>query len=285
MDEPETPSPTLDLEAAYINPAMVQEYRHHVAVWARDAAAYREAAGGRARLDEAYGGGARQRLDIFEPASGPGGPVALFIHGGYWQTMDKSSFSHVARGANEHGITVAIAGYTLCPEATIAEIIDEIRAAVAFLARRFGGPITVYGHSAGGHLTACMLATDWRSVDPALPNETVRAGLAISGLFELEPLVSTTLNAKLGLDAAEARRVSPLLWQAPEGKTLYAYVGANESSEFLRQTRSLVARWRSLGVNAVGVELAGATHFTALAPLVDPASPMTQDLVMLARGS
>lgn len=271
------------METEYADPAMMQEYLRHVGVWAQDAAAYRESAAPRAELDLAYGDKERQRLDIFAPEGGGGGPVALFVHGGYWQAMDKASFSHMARGANEHGITVAIAGYTLCPAATLQAIIDEIRRAVAFVAKRFKKPVTVFGHSAGGHLTACMLATDWRAFDPSLAADTVPAGMPISGLFDLEPLFSTSINIKVGLDVAEARRLSPLFWQAPVGKAVIAYVGASESSEFLRQTRALVARWRPEGVLATAVEVAGATHFTVIAPLADRASAMTQDLVTLAK--
>lgn len=274
----------IDLETEYVSPALVQEYRRHIELWARDAAAYREAAGARAQIDVAYGDKPRQRLDIFEPPGGAGGPVALFIHGGYWQSMSKASFSHMARGANEHGITVAVVGYTLCPEATVAEIVDEIRRAVAFVAGRFGGRVTVYGHSAGGHLAASMLATDWRAVEPSLALDTVHAALPISGLFELEPLVSTSVNRRLGLDAAEARRLSPLLWRAPAGRSVIAYVGADESSELRRQTRDLITRWSAEGVTCVGVEVAGAGHFTVIAPLADPASSITRDLVTLARG-
>jgi arylformamidase len=153
---------------------------------------------------------------------------------------------------------------------------------VAFVAKRFGRPVTVYGHSAGGHLTACMLATDWRSFDPSLAAATVPAGMPVSGLFELEPLVSTSLNEKLGLDVAEARRLSPLFWQAPAGRSVIAYVGGDESSEFLRQTSSLVARWGAQGAMATAVEVSGAGHFSVIAALADPESAMTLDLVSLA---
>jgi len=257
------------MEIEYLSPAMMRDFRPSIDSWARDAAAYRAAMGARAELDVPYGGAPRQRLDLFQAAGGAGGPVALYIHGGYWQTMDKSFSSHVARGANERGVTVAIAGYTLCPETTISGIIEELRAAVAFVSSRFGKPVTVYGHSAGGHLSACMLAMD-----------TVSAALPISGIFDLEPLVSTSLNKALGLDIAEARRLSPLFWDLPADKPVVAYVGGDESSEFLRQTRSLCARFCAF--NARGVEVAGAGHFSVIGPLADPESAITRDLVQLA---
>jgi arylformamidase len=275
----------IDLEKEYVDPALIQELQGVIPVWERDAAAYREAARGRSELDVPYGDKARQRLDIFKPASGADGPVALFIHGGYWQMMDKSSFSHLARGPNERGITVAVAGYTLCPEATMAEIVDEMRRAVVFLAKQHKKPVTIYGHSAGGHLMACLLATDWASVDPSLTQDTVRAGLPISGIFDLEPVLSTSPSEKLRLDMAEARRLSPISWTvpAPEGARVIAYVGGRESSEFRRQTRDMVARLKASGVDARGVEVPDATHFTVIAPLADPASAITGDLISLTK--
>ena len=236
----------------------------------------------RAQLEVAYGERPRQCLDLFALADGARGPVVLFIHGGYWQAMDKSFFSHLAAGPNGHGITVAVAGYTLCPQVTLAQLIDELRQAVVFLARRFGRQITICGHSAGGHLTACMLATDWQAVDPALAAGTVAAGLPISGLFELEPLLKTSLNERFGLDAAEARRLSPLFWPVRPGISVTAWVGGNESAEYHRQTRTLVARWRQAGVTASAVEAAGQSHFTVIAPLAKPQSQLTQQLVALA---
>lgn len=279
-----TTSTARTMELEYTPPEMYKKYLEVIKLWAEDATAYQEAAAARADLDVPYGDKPRQRLDIFEAKEGAGAPVALFIHGGYWQAMDKTSFSHMARGPNERGITVAIAGYTLCPETTISGIVDEIRAALAFIAKRYKKPITIYGHSAGGHLSACLLATDWRAVDPTLDTDVVRAAMPISGLFELEPLISTSLNRALALDAAEARRLSPLFWTAPKGKSIVAYVGGNESSEFRRQTRAYVERLRAEGISASGVEAPGQSHFTVIAPLADPESSMTDDLVRLARG-
>lgn len=286
-----------DLEAEYVRFTTASALRELLARWASEAAAYREAARPRAELDVPYGAAPRQRLDIFraEPAiagaggaggagGAPGEPVALFIHGGYFQMGDKATYSHVARGGNARGITVAVMSYTLCPEATLSVIVDEIRQAVVFLARRFGAQVTVYGHSAGGHLAACMLATDFREVDPALGEHVVPAALPVSGLFELEPLVATSLNKALRLDASEARRLSPLFWAPPAGKVLKAYVGGAETSEFLRQSRMLVARWHAEGVHAAAVEIEGAGHFEALEALADPESAVSRDLEALARG-
>lgn len=274
---------TIDLEAEYNNRARVPEHPAHLAAWARDAAAYRIACGDRAILDIAYGEHPRQRLDLFLPEGGVGGAVVLFLHGGYWQALGKSSFSHMAAGANAHGITVAVAGYTLCPDISIAGIVDEVRAAVVAVAQRFGKPLTVYGHSAGGHLAAAMAATDWGKEAPGLGFDPVPAALPISGLFELEPLVPTSINEKLGLDLAEARRLSPIYWPPPKGKRIVAVAGGDESNEFLRQTRDLAERWSAAGVIARAVTVAGTNHFTVIGPLADPNADLTRGLAALAK--
>src|ERR1044072_6994376 len=147
---------------------------------------------------------------------------------------------------------------------------------------RPGRRLVVSGHSAGGHLAACLMATDWRSVDPALPQDLVKAAYAISGLFDLGPLVNTSINNALGLDAAAARRASPLFWPAPSHGSLDAVVGADESAEYHRQSRIIVDAWRGAGIETRFAEVPGANHFTAIAPLADPDSPMTRRLLDLA---
>ncbi|WP_407159508.1 alpha/beta hydrolase [Bradyrhizobium sp. STM 3557] len=267
---------TIDYEAEYNNRARVPEHAQLMAGWARDAAAYREQKAPR-RL--AYGPGPRHIIDLFE-ADGDGALV-VFIHGGYWQALDGSSFSHCARGLNAHGVTVAVPTYDLCPQVTIDTIIGQMRGAARELAK-LGRPLVVSGHSAGGHLAACLLATDWRAFDPSVSRDLVRAAYAISGLFELEPLVGTFVNKAVGMDAASARAASPLFWAAPAGKSLDAVVGGNESAEYLRQSRVIADRWGAAGVATRYDEVAGANHFTAIAPLADPGSAMVLRLKQLA---
>jgi arylformamidase len=271
----------MDLEAEYVSRPMLEELRQRLPAWERDAAAYRAELGARARVDVAYGPGPRRRLDVLAPEGGRGA-VALFLHGGYWQATGKAWFSHLARGANAHGVTVVMVGYPLCPEATVAGIVDEVRAAVAWSVRELGPSVTVFGHSAGGHLAACMLATDWRARD--LPADAVRAVMPISGLFDLAPLVATTVNRKLGLDAAEARRLSPIDWPPPAGRPVVAYVGGAETAEFRRQTSAFVARWSEAGAKATAVEVTGQGHFGVIDALAEPDSAMTLELVRLAMG-
>ena len=162
-----------------------------------------------------YGPGARNCIDFFP--GGHEGPIVVFIHGGYWQALDGSFFSHLARGLNACGIGVAIPSYDLCPGVTVDRIIEEMRMAMRELAR-LGQPLIVSGHSAGGHLAACMLATDWRAYDASLPPDIVIAAYAISGLFDLRPLVGTSINAALHLDDATARAASPLFWKVPRAE-------------------------------------------------------------------
>lgn len=266
----------IDYEAEYNNRARVPDNPQLMAGWARDAAAYREQSPPRRMT---YGPGPRHTLDLFE--AGGDGPIVVFVHGGYWQALDGSSFSHCARGLNAHGVTVAVPTYDLCPQVSVAAIIDGMREAMRALGR-LGRPLVVSGHSAGGHLAACMLATDWPVLDTALPKGLVIAAYSISGLFELEPLVGTSINKALQLDAAAARAASPLFWTSPATGSLDAVVGAEESAEYLRQSWTIVERWRAAGVPTRFDTMPGANHFTAIAPLADPASAMVLRLKVLA---
>ncbi len=151
-----------------------------------------------------------------------------------------------------------------------------------FAGRLLGGFLVVSGHSAGGHLAACMLATDWRAFDASLPEGLVTAAYAISGLFDLRPLVSTSINNALNLDDASARAVSPLFWKSPVRGTLDGVVGSHESAEYLRQSRTIVDAWGAAGIATRFATIPDANHFTAIAPLADPSSPMTLRLKQLA---
>ena len=272
---------SVDYEAEYNNRARVPDHPAILESWARDAAAYRAAARSRHEVIR-YGESERQAIDLFAPTEGAQArATVVFIHGGYWQSLDRSSFSHMARGPNGHGLAVAIPGYDLCPHVRVGDIVDELRAAFLRLAKR--GPLIACGHSAGGHLAACMLATDWTKLDATLPHDFVQAAYAISGLFELKPLVSTSINKALRMTAAEAERLSPLAWPPPAGRLIDAVVGGEESAEYLRQSRTLAERWAEAGVRTRFEAVPGANHFTVIAPLADPASAMTRRLVELAR--
>lgn len=275
----------IDYEVEYNNRARVPENPEIIAGWARDAAAYRAR---HKPLTIAYGStygstwtSPRNRIDLF-PSDQEEGPIVVFIHGGYWQALDGSFFSHCARGLNAHGIRVAIPTYDLCPGVTVDKIITQMRAATLEL-WRFGRPLVVSGHSAGGHLAACMLATEWPVVDAQLPRQLVKAAFSISGLFDLAPLVHTSINAALQLDAESAKAASPLFLKPPAGTSLDAVVGAQESAEYLRQSRTIVEQWGRTGIETRFGLVAEANHFTAIAPLADPDSAMVARLKELAQ--
>jgi arylformamidase len=269
----------IDLEAEYDNRGRTPEYPAIFAAMERDSAAYR-AASPKAELGLRYGATARQYIDIFPGKSGAGAPQALFIHGGYWRSRDPSSYSHLAAELNARGVDVAIAGYDLCPQVTIAAIIEQLRAACLFMWARRKQRMMVFGHSAGGHLTACMTATDWKKFDA--PGDLVPAGYAISGVFDLTPLLHVSMNQDLRLDEAEAKRVSPLFWELPPGRIFDAVVGGAESSEFIRQSRIVADGWKGKAQTRYA-EIPGANHFTVVDPLSDANSAMIARLTELAK--
>lgn len=275
---------TLDNSAAYDNRAAVPEHPQIFAQWAKDSAVFREVTSkdGRAELDISYGPSARQYIDLFRSAQ-PDAPLAMFIHGGYWRALDPKFHSHCAKGLNERGVTVAVAGYDLCPHVSIADIIEQMRAAALFLWRRFGRRIMAYGHSAGGHLSAALLATDWRKLDPEAPADLVPAAYSISGLFDLTPLVHTSMNTDFKLDEASARALSPLFWPVPGRRIFDSTVGGAELPEFIRQAKSIVDAWPKDQVAMRYEAFPGENHFTVVAPLADAQSGMTARLVELCQ--
>lgn len=273
---------TIDFEAEYNNRARVPEHPGIIAGWKAAAAAFR-ASHSHAEMRIAYGPSARQTLDVFWPDESRNAPLALFIHGGYWQALGPSLFSHLAKAANANGVALALCGYDLCPQVSVADIVEQTREAALHLWRRYGRRIVASGHSAGGHLTACLLATNWKRHAPDAPENLVPSGLSISGLFDLAPLVATSVNHALQFDETEAARLSPLHWPLSGRPVLDAWVGGAESDEYLRQSRSVVAEWQARGAETAYRALPGANHFTVLEPLNDPESEISQRLAELSR--
>lgn len=271
----------IDYEAEYNNRALVPEHPALIEGWKRDAAAYRAEA--HCDLAIPYELSERTTYDLFLPEDGMprGGAIALFLHGGYWQALDRTFFSHMARGIVAHGIPCAVANYTLCPQVRVGDIVEEIRHLAGHIWERYRKPIVAFGHSAGGHLTASLLATDW--AQRGLPRRLVPAGLSISGVFDLQPLIDTSLNANLRLDRKEAIDVSPLAMVAPSGTHLTAAVGGGESSEFIRQSRIIADIWGRGGVDT-RLDIRGTdNHFTVIAPLADPHSDLTTALATMTK--
>ncbi|HEX3763514.1 MAG TPA: alpha/beta hydrolase [Kofleriaceae bacterium] len=270
----------INSEAEYNNRIRIAEFNDIVARWRAEAAAHRGTA--RGALDQPYGPGERQRYDLFH-AGAPDAPLVVFIHGGYWQLGSGPDTAFVARALTADGIDVAVPSYSLCPAVSVSDIIGELRRCmVALWAATHKRPI-VTGHSAGGHLTAALLATDWSAV-PGVPADLVRTGCAISGVFDLAPLIPTTMNRALRLDTAAAAAASPLFWPPPPpGRTLVAAVGEHETPEFHRQSHAIVERWARAGVAAEYLPVAGVHHFTIVDELARPGSALYDRVVALAR--
>ncbi len=238
--------------------------------WAEEAQAYRalEASLGRARLNAPYGAHPREAFDLFYPAGRPDG-LLVFVHGGYWHLFDRGSWSHFARGATARGWAVAIPSYPLCPEVRIAEITRSVAAAVTTAAGHVAGPLTLAGHSAGGHLVARMACAD--APLAAAVAARIAHVAAISPLGDLRPLIDTSMNADLGLDAAAARAESPALLEKAPGMEVSVWVGADERPAFLGQAQGLSEAWgASLHV------LAGRHHFDVIDGLADPESEIVR---------
>jgi arylformamidase len=274
----------IDYEQEYNNRGRVPEHPEIFARWDRDAAAYREVMKPKgAEIGVRYGASERQAYDYF-PGNDPhpGAPLAVFIHGGYWRSLSPAGHSWAARGMNAHGISVAVPGYDLCPNVGIADIIAQTRQALLALWRKHKKRMLVTGHSAGGHLAACMAATEWHSVSKEPPTDLVPFAYSISGVFDFMPLLKVSQNADLRLDEKSAKDVSPLTWKLPPQRSIDAVVGGKESSEFIRQSKLIADDWAKKGAVTRYEEVAGADHFTVVDPLADPSSAMTARVVKLA---
>src|ERR1700730_2267925 len=256
----------IDYEVEYNNRARVPEHPEICARWAREAENYRvdTLKAGRAQLGLFYGDPPRQFFDLFLPEAGESAPLAIFIHGGWWRSLDPSMFSQMARCLNARGVAFAVVGYDLCPVVSIAEIIEQMRRACAFFWQRFGRRMVVYGHSAGGHLAAALVATDWPALYPKAPADLVPVGYSISGVFDLSPLVGVSINQDLRLSPEEARRVSPLYWPLPSARIFDAVVGRLASSGFKRQSQAIAQAWRQAGAQTRYEEIAGTNHYTVI---------------------
>jgi arylformamidase len=266
------------LDAQYNNRALVPEHADHFRRWAEASALVRAQAPG--LFDQRYGTAPRSTLDLFTAAdaaaaAGPA-PVLVFIHGGYWRSLDKSDFSFVAPSFTAEGALVVVVNHDLCPAVDIEQIALQMTEAVAWTwrhAAEFGGDparMAVAGHSAGGHLVAMLLSCRWKEVSGELPAQPLAGGLSISGLFDLEPLRHTTfLQPDLKLTPNSVARLSPAFFPRPKAGKLYTTVGLDESSEFLRQNTLIRDVW---GPTAVPVceTVPGKNHFSVLESLVDP---------------
>lgn len=263
---------------AYTNGAHIAGGDRWPDAWVGPARAYREErmAAGKAKLGLAYGERERNRFDLFLPDAEPRGLV-VFIHGGYWMRFDQGFWSHLARGPVASGYAVAMPTYTLCPESRISGIVAEMGQAVEKAAAMVAGPIHLTGHSAGGHLAARLASTS------APLSEVVKARIRnvvpISGLHDLRPLMRTTMNQTLKIDATEAAAESPVFLEPIGGARVTCWVGGGERAEFVRQSKLLANAWIGVGGATAYVEEADRHHFDVIDGLADPTHPLTRTLL------
>lgn len=261
------------LDRMYNNRARVPEHAAHFAAWARDSAVARQQQ--LCGLDLPYGNGPNETLDIF-PASRPEAPVLVFIHGGWWRSLDKADHSFIAPAFTQAGACVVLPNYALCPAVTVPDITLQMVRALAWtwrhVAQHGGDParITVVGHSAGGHLATMLLACAWPAVAPDLPKRLVKNALSISGLYDLDAVRRTPfLKTDLRLTPAQVKKASPAWLPRPAHGRLATVVGADESAEFIRHNGLMRAAWGARRV-PVCEALPGLNHFSVVAALAQP---------------
>jgi len=276
-DKPAPPAPSTGLEAEYNIRARHPDHQSVRNGWATASVA------AKASLDWLedlrYGAAPRQQLDLF-PARAAASPLLIFIHGGYWRSNGKTNYGFIAAPVIAHGSALANINYGLAPDTPMGDIIAHARDAGAWLynnatAGNFDrARIYVAGHSAGGHLAAELVATDWQA--RGLPADIIRGITAISGLFDLAPLIETSINLDLGLDTESARQFSPLFRLPRAGAALTVTVGADETDEFIRQSRVYAEQCRATGHAADLLCLEASNHYTILSQFADGDAPLTR---------
>ncbi len=269
------------LNREYNPRAQIPEFADYFVRWKQDAQSARRTLP--ARLDLAYGAAAAETLDFF-PAERAAAPLLIFIHGGYWRVLDKTDFSWIAPPYVAAGISVAVLNYGLVPKTPMHEIVNQVRRGCAWLfgnAANLGidrGRIFCSGHSAGGHLTGMMLATDWPALSAALPKRLLAGAFTVSGVFDLQPLTHAEfLRKDLGLDAASARAISPAFLSLHNEAPLWRAVGEFESAEFHRQSAMMAAHWPGV-VKSDLLDVPGCNHLSVCDAMAIPGNMLFDTL-------
>ena len=268
----------MNLSKLYNNRELVPDHPVYFAKWAEGSQRARSTM--TSHLDLRYGDAPGETIDLF-PARKGDGSCMMFIHGGYWRSLDKKDFSFLAPAFVGAGISLSVVNYDLCPKFSIEEIVRQMLRASRWLwlhAEEYGmdqDRLYVSGHSAGGHLTAMLMCAQWPALDRELPKDLWKGGLAISGIYDLRPLVDVDwLNADLRLDEAAALKVSPAFLPTATRAPVMTCVGGDESSEFLRQNDLLGSRWKT--AFAGDIPMPGTNHFSVVDGLTNTASPLFQ---------
>lgn len=267
------------LDAQYNNRVRWPDYKTHFDNWRLWSTETRSKLP--CHLDLAFGPHPMEKLDIL-PAERPGAPLYVFIHGGYWYSLDKADYSYVAEGFRPHGVTTAVNNFGLAPDTSMDEIVRQNRAALAWLwrnARDYGADpdrIYVCGHSAGGHLAVMLLATDWPAYGAGLPRDLVKGACSIGGLFDMEPIRLSYLNKTLKMSPEEALRNAPLAQRYPVRAPLSLVVAVDESPEYHRQSQAMEDLWRGLGYPVALLVPQGLNHFDVVNQLRDSACELVK---------
>jgi len=263
-----------DWDDAYSNAKYIPDSDKIVDLWNSAAKTFRQQTP--STLDIPYGENPRERFDLFMPSSSPKGLV-IFIHGGYWLEFDKSSWSHLAAGSVANGWAVCIPSYDLCPSVHIRDITKQVGAAITKAVSIVDGPINITGHSAGGHLAVRMGCT----TTPLFSSVTNRVKniVGISGLYDLNPLMQTSMNKDLRITETEAANESPVLLEPITAISFTSWVGALERPEFLRQSKLLQTTWHKRGISVAYNEAENRHHFDVITPLEDRDSSLVKALL------
>lgn len=233
-----------------------------------------------AQLDIRYADSPKSTLDLFLPPEIEAPlPVHVFVHGGYWQALDKSDFSYIAEPFVNSGKACVIVNYDLCPDVTIHHIVKQIRKAIIWLWEQGESHgidpdrIHISGHSAGGHLVGELLATNWPDIPGHhIPNHVIKSCVAISGIYNLTPLLNTTINTNVGLDFVQARELSPLFKNTQVICPVYCLYGGWEGRGFEMQSQEMHKNWLAHDLNSTLIKQENATHFDVVNSLAEPLS-------------